>query len=161
MKIHDKMREALEEKVQNFTGAESVYVSNGVFHCLMGVNYCGEVEELTIPWYEAMGNIFLNWFKEPEVYAPNYIVETTYSNVFNTLTKEESVTALRAYGRLCTESKWLSDVDNYTNSALVRMHSAAEQHALDYLKSLSSKYHFDYDLFIDIIDEEFMLVFEK
>lgn len=158
------MREALEAKMQNLTGAESVYVSNGMFHCLISVNCCGEVEELIIPWYEAMSSILLSWFKEPEVYAPNYVVETTCSNVFNTLTQEEYVTTLREYGRLCMENKWLSHIEpemmhNYLS--LVNMHLASKRKAEKYLVELCNKYHFDYDLFMDIIDEEFMLVFEK
>lgn len=164
MKIHDKMREALEEKVQNLTGAESVYVSNGVFHCLMSVNCCGEVEELSIPWYEAISSILISWFKEPEVYAMNFTRETTYGNVFNTLTQEESVMALREYGRLCMENKWLSRIEpemmhNYLS--LVNRHLASKRKAEKYLAELCGKYNFDYDLFMDIIDEEYMVVFEK
>lgn len=156
MKIYNKMREALEAEVKSLTGAESVYVSKGVFHCLMNVNCCGEVEELIIPWYEAMSSILLSLFKEPEVYAPNYVT-TTYDAVFSTLTSDEVVISLREYCRLCREVQWLSNIEPevmHNHLPLVNAHLTSKRKAEATLRTICGKYNFQWDLFIDIIDEE-------
>lgn len=157
----------VENQVRKSTGAQEVCYSNGAFHCLMSVDECGP-EGFSIPWHEAIANTVIDavrhWFKEPEVYAPNYVVETTYSNVFSTLTQEESVMALREYGRLCNENKWLSHIEPevmHSHLFLVNAHLTSKRKAEATLHSICDKYNFQWDLFIDIIDEEYMTLCEK
>lgn len=138
----------LAERLRHALGAEEVILTNGGFIII-------EEYEATESYYGHQlvqpigGEIsFLKGLKliikdiakkkSPVLHQPNY------SEVLTTLTSIEIHKCFIAYEVLCTHANKLTDIM-----------------ATKYLKHVASSHHWDYDTFIDIIDEEYTCIYNK
>ena len=140
--------EGLAERLRQTLGAEEVILTDGGFIII-------EDYEVTESYYGHQlmhpigGEIsFLKGLKliikdiakkkSPVLHQPNY------SEVLTTLTSIEIHKCFIAYEVLCTHANKLTDIM-----------------ATKYLKHVASSHHWDYDTFIDIIDEEYTCIYNK
>lgn len=138
----------LAENLKQALCAEEVYLINGEFMII-------EDYEITESYYrhqliQPIGGkismlerirIILNSRANKEdsvLYQPNY------SEVLITLTSKEIHKCFIAYEVLCIHANKLTDTM-----------------ATKYLKHVASSHHWDYDTFIDIIDEEYTCIYNK
>ena len=140
--------EGLAERLRQTLGAEEVILTDGGFIII-------EEYEATESYYghqlvQPIGGemsvlrglwIILNHRAKKE--AP-VLHQPMYSEVFTTLTPIETHKCFIAYEVLCTHA------NNLTDSM-----------ATKYLKHVASSHHWDYDTFIDIIDEEYTCIYNK
>ena len=138
----------LAERLRQALGAEEVCLTEGKFHVVTHYeevdnyygHYCFVPEGYSISVIEGLW-IILNHMVKKEVLV---LHQPKYSEVLTTLTSTEIHKCFIAYEVLCT----------HANSFIDSM-------ATKYLKHIASSHLWDYDTFIDIIDEEYDCTYNK
>lgn len=138
----------LTEKLRQALCAEEVYLTNGRFYIIE--NYEGTESYYGYQLVQPIGGeiSFLKGLKliikdmakkkSPVLHQPKY------SEVFTTLSTNEIHKCFIAYEVLCTHTNKFTDIM-----------------ATKYLKHVASSHLWDYDTFIDIIDEEYDCIYNK
>lgn len=138
----------LAERLRQALGAEEVCLTEGKFHVVTHYeeadnyygHYCFVPEGYSISVIEGLW-IILNYMTKKEVLV---LHQPKYSEVFITLSTNELHKCFIAYEVLCTHA------NNFTDSM-----------ATKYLKHIASSHLWDYDTFMDIIDEEYDCTYNK
>lgn len=138
----------LTEKLRQALNAEEVILTNGEFLIIEDYDvvesYYGHqlIQPIggKISMLEGI-RIILNSRANKE---DSVLHQPNYSEVLITLTSKEIHKCFIAYEVLCTHANKLTDIM-----------------ATKYLKHVASSHHWDYDTFIDIIDEEYDCVYNK
>lgn len=138
----------LAERLRQALGAEEICLTEGKFHVVTHYDeadnyyghYCFVPEGYSISVIKGLW-IILNYMAKKKVLV---LHQPKYSEVFITLSTNELHKCFIAYEVLCT----------HANSFIDSM-------ATKYLKHVASSHLWDYDTFMDIIDEEYDCVYNK
>ena len=138
----------LAERLRQALGAEEVCLTEGKFHVVTHYeeadnyygHYCFVPEGYSISVIKGLW-IILNHIVKREVLV---LHQPKYSEVFTILSTNEIHKCFIAYEVLCTHANSLTD-----------------SMATKYLKHVASSHLWDYDTFIDIIDEEYDCTYNK
>ena len=144
----EQINEWLTEKLKQALNAEEVILTNGEFLIIEDYDvvesYYGHqlIQPIggKISMLEGI-RIILNSRANKE---SSVLHQPNYSEVFIILTSKEIHRCFIAYEVLCTHANKLTDTM-----------------ATKYLKHVASSHHWDYDTFIDIIDEEYTCIYNK
>lgn len=144
----EQINEWLTEKLKQALNAEEVILTNGEFLIIEDYDvvesYYGHqlIQPIggKISMLEGI-RIILNSRANKE---SSVLHQPNYSEVLITLTSNKIHKCFIAYEVLCTHANKLTDIM-----------------ATKYLKHVASSHHWDYDTFIDIIDEEYTCIYNK
>lgn len=144
----EQINKWLTEKLKQALNAEEVILTNGEFLIIEDYDvvesYYGHqlIQPIggKISMLEGI-RIILNSRANKEA---SILHQPNYSEVLITLTSNEIHKCFIAYEVLCTHANKLTDII-----------------ATKYLKHVASSHHWDYDTFIDIIDEEYTCIYNK
>ena len=144
----EQINEWLTEKLRQALNAEEVILTNGEFLIIEDYDvvesYYGYQLIQPIGGKISMLDgirIILNSRANKE---DSVLHQPNYSEVLITLTSKEIHKCFIVYEVLCTHANKLTDIM-----------------ATKYLKHIASSHHWDYDTFIDIIDEEYTCIYNK
>lgn len=140
--------EWLAERLRQALSAEEVCLTEGKFYVVTHYeeadnyygHYCFVPEGYSVSVVEGLWIILNNMAKKksPVLHQPKY------SEVFTTLSTNEIHKCFIAYEVLCTHANKFTDIM-----------------ATKYLKHIASSHLWDYDTFMDIIDEEYDCTYNK
>lgn len=137
------VNEALSNKLKSAIHADEVWLTDGVFFILEGIDepirLCGE-----IPLMKGLWLILKSELTTSKVLDKKNIHQPTYGEVFKTLSTKEVHQCFVAYELLC-----------------MRANKFSIEAANKFLKDIAAKYAWDYSVFMDIIDEEYDVLYWK